>query len=65
MSKELKPCPFCGTPAVWEPTVYERFNRVHCVSKECAVRPSGPIKDTKKAAAAAWNRRPTATLIGG
>ncbi len=67
MSDELKPCPFCGS----KPVVSIRFDfgSVKCINESCWVRPHVRRKDdaTKIGATIAieaWNRRPTATLIG-
>ncbi len=67
MSDELKPCPFCGSPAKAWGDDSDHFSwllvRIICENTVCGTR--GNNYATRAEAIAAWNRRPTATLIGG
>lgn len=55
---ELKPCPFCGGPAVLERwhTYGSRCRMVSCPDDGCAAGPS-VVGDTRANAVAAWNTR--------
>lgn len=58
---KLKPCPFCGDKAiidrVFGPVNNPEVGRfaAQCMGKRCGI--IGPIRDSVRAASAAWNRR--------
>ena len=52
MSKELKPCPFCGGKAKLHKPLYEWYF-VRC--EQCLIRTNEYLESTK--AIAIWNRR--------
>lgn len=54
MSDDLKPCPFCGGPAVASPTRTSYI--VECNNAGCRVNPDA-LATFKHDAIAAWNRR--------
>lgn len=63
MSKQLKPCPFCGSKGVIIQSLGKPFNekkRYHpcCDNKNCIMFTGCIWYDTEKEAAEAWNRRP-------
>jgi Lar family restriction alleviation protein len=51
---ELKPCPFCGNKKVGIQIYFDAVREYVCCYKCYA---SGPLKQTGKAAIAAWNKR--------
>ena len=54
---QLKSCPFCGSDAVMNATVFGEWT-VCCINPECRCWDYGPnCYATKEEAAAAWNRR--------
>lgn len=55
MSEELKPCPFCGSKAEFDPL--SLGVSVYCPNEECPTTPETGYCDTQEAAVAAWNRR--------
>ena len=60
MSKELKPCPFCGGEA--EIIDYplksdDELFAVICTNNNCLVHPETPYYLGKERACRAWNRR--------
>ena len=57
---ELKPCPFCGAPAIMMISDYGRGNywyQVRCSNVSCNVKPSGPWRTNEVLAADKWNAR--------
>lgn len=57
MPNELKPCKYCGVlgAMVKVERVTELINGFQVICYNCGIR--GPIKETKRKAIAAWNRR--------
>ena len=55
MSKELKPCPFCGQIPDWYKDNGYPFI-IACYGDECEVRPE-VSRFTEESAIAAWNKR--------
>lgn len=54
---DLLRCPFCGN----EPEVFfkeERINIIHCIGRECRVRPTSGNHSTWESCIKAWNARP-------
>ena len=66
MSRELKPCPFCGGKAERKET-YNYFWSgrsipqyfIKCSNKECGVYVATCNRDTEEEAVEIWNRRAT------
>ena len=59
MSEELKPCPFCGTPAVVHITEYDRGSETYtidCSHMNCGGSPG--VYDSSEEAVNQWNSRP-------
>ncbi|MGN1229202.1 MAG: Lar family restriction alleviation protein [Prevotella sp.] len=59
MTKELKPCPYCGEPGTFH--IYGMHFKVQCDNVLCPARPivppPGKFFTNKAAAAEAWNHR--------
>ncbi len=56
---ELKPCPFCGTPAIIEkfPSMVEQKWQADCPNEFCKCSPSSNAHRTEEEARIAWNTR--------
>lgn len=66
MSRELKPCPFCGGKAerketcnyIWSGRSIPRYF-IKCGNKECGLYVATYNRDTEEEAVEIWNRRVT------
>jgi ssDNA-binding Zn-finger/Zn-ribbon topoisomerase 1 len=57
MSKELKPCPFCGGVAVVRQTRLLGGFTVCCINNDCGVKPSTDRWFAIQLAIDEWNKR--------
>ena len=57
MSEELKPCPFCGSPAELEQENYSMHYFCWCANENCGCADTHDYKDARLAIKA-WNTRP-------
>ena len=53
---KLRPCPFCGCPAEFDPL--SLGVGVYCTNEDCSVYPETGYYKTQQEAIAAWNTRP-------
>lgn len=61
MDKELKPCPFCGGPAMYEDVKKHKIANIHCVVCPCEMTlydgENATPEDIRQKLTGKWNRR--------
>lgn len=61
MSDDLKPCPFCGVPAMYEDVEKHKIANIHCLSCPCEMTFYGgetaTPEERRRKLTEKWNRR--------